>query len=261
MNEPITLEELYRGKPTKIKNAEYFPTKDYVDPFIQYMSKFTDNFVINAKLPDQITKTVHDKIDYDDVTYNRVWVQAVMPEEYMFDNHSEVVGFLYGLDVKKPVCKIYRGGMNMACTNLCVFSPEFLDLQPLDPSKALNYNPIKNLMEQTSDLKQWIKVLKETSWERDIPAMERNLGKWTRNTIEQSCDFGFGKVKLSTTNVVDAYKHLFIDKTSPYYIPEDHDVNMFTVYNAFTDLITNDGNKDIINKAEKTLLVKSILDF
>ena len=116
-------------------------------------------------------------------------------------------------------------------------------------------------MEQTSDLKQWIKVLKETSWERDIPAMERNLGKWTRNTIEQSCDFGFGKVKLSTTNVVDAYKHLFIDKTSPYYIPEDHDVNMFTVYNAFTDLITNDGNKDIINKAEKTLLVKSILDF
>lgn len=253
----MTLDELYVGKPTKIKNAEYYSTKDYVDPFIQEMSKYTDHFEIQAKLPQQITQS--EKLD--DVTYNRVWVQAVMPEQYQWDNHTEVIGFLYGLDIRKPVVKIYRGGLNMACTNLCVFDPSFIQIQELEPAKAIDYNPIHNLMEQTSDLKNWITTLKSTYWERTIPIIENNLGKWVRNTINQSCNLGYGKVKLSSKDVIDAYKHLFIDTTNEYYIPEDRDVDMFTVYNAFTDIITNDGNKDIINKAEKTLLVKSILDF
>ena len=261
MSEILTLDDLYKGKPTRIKDKEYFPTGEYIDPFIQYMSKFTDDFRVSAKLPKQITQTVQDKMGFDDITYNRVWIQAVMPEEYMFDNHSEVIGFLYGLDIRKPVCKIYRGGLNMACTNLCVFSPEFINIQELEPNKVLDYNPIHNLMEQTSDLKKWISTLKEMQWERTTPLIEKNLGKWTRNTIEQSCNLGFGKVKLGTSDVVDAYKHLFMDKTNAYYIPENKDVDMFTVYNAFTDLISNDEEKDIINKAEKTLLLRSILDF
>lgn len=34
---------------------------------------------------------------------------------------------------------------------------------------------------------------------------------------------------------------------------------MFTVYNAFTQIITDD-DKDIMNKVEKTLLLKTILE-
>ena len=37
------------------------------------------------------------------------------------------------------------------------------------------------------------------------------------------------------------------------------EVDGFTVYNAFTDLITQD-KKDLVNKFEKTLLVKEIMD-
>ncbi len=256
----LTLDQLLAGKPTKIRTKDYFPTKAYVEPFLDFMGKFTDDFRIQAKLPDQITRTVNGEINVDDITYNRVWIQAVMPEEYSWDNHNEVVGFLYGLDVRKPICKIYRGALNMACTNLCVFSPDFINIQEIEPEKALNYSPTKFLMEQTSDLKQWIETLKSTEWDRTVPLMEANLGKWMRNTITQSCDLGYGKVKLGTKDVVDAYKHLFIEEDSDYYIPEESNVDMFTVYNAFTDLITNDGGKDIINKAEKTLLLRNILD-
>ena len=41
------------------------------------------------------------------------------------------------------------------------------------------------------------------------------------------------------------------------------DVNMFDVYNAFTQQITNarDKSKDIINIFEKTLLLRQILQF
>jgi hypothetical protein len=257
----LSLEQLLAGKATKIKSKAYYETKAYVEPFLDYMGKFTSDFRIQAKLPEQITRTTNNEINTDDITYNRVWIQAVMPEEYSWDNHNEVIGFLYGLDVRKPIVKIYRGALNMACTNLCVFNPDFINIQELEAEKAINYRPIKSLMEQTSDLKQWITSLKESEWDRTVPLIEANLGGWMRRTISQSCDLGFGKVKLAVQNVVDAYKHMFIDVDSEYYIPENENVNMFTVYNAFTDLITNDGGKDIINKAEKTLLLRNILDF
>ena len=88
----LTLEELYLGKPTIIKNKEFKSTKDYVAPFIDRMSKYTDDFRISVKLPDQMTTTK----DNPDVTYNRVLIQAVMPESYFNeDNHRQVVGMLY----------------------------------------------------------------------------------------------------------------------------------------------------------------------
>ena len=64
----ITLSALLEGKPTIIREKEYFATKDYIQPFIDEMSKFTKDFVINVQLPDQVTISNDSK----DVTYNRV---------------------------------------------------------------------------------------------------------------------------------------------------------------------------------------------
>ena len=64
----ITLNALLEGKPTIIREKEYFATKDYVQPFIDEMSKFTKEFVVNVQLPDQVTISNDSK----DVTYNRV---------------------------------------------------------------------------------------------------------------------------------------------------------------------------------------------
>lgn len=255
----ITLPELLKGKATQIKDKEYFKTEDYVMPFIDRMSKFTDDFKIEVKIPDQITFTKDGNINTDDITYNRVWIQAIMPEEYRFDNHDEVIGMIYGIDVRKPVVKIYRGGLNMACTNLSIFDPSFLALQELESKKAINYNAVKNLMEQTSNMKVWLDKLHNTEFDRTDELIERNLGRWVRNSINTSYDTGFGKVKIAASTPVDAYKLMFENKKSPYYIDESSSVDMFTVYNAFTQLVTHDGGKDIMNKVEKTLLLKDIL--
>ena len=64
----ITLNAMLEGKPTIIREKEYFATKDYIQPFIDEMSKFTKDFVINVQLPDQVTISN----DNRDVTYNRV---------------------------------------------------------------------------------------------------------------------------------------------------------------------------------------------
>ena len=105
----ITLDELLRGKATRIKDRDYFPTEAYAEPFLETMSKFTSDFRVQVKLPDQITRTITGEYNTDDVTYNRVLIEAVLPDEYAWDNHDEVIGFLYGLDVRKPICKMYRG--------------------------------------------------------------------------------------------------------------------------------------------------------
>jgi hypothetical protein len=255
----LTIEQLLQGKATRIKEKEYFSTEQYVVPFLERMSKFTNDFRVQVKLPDQITLTNEGNINKDDVTYNRVWIQAVLPDEYCFENHQEVIGMVYGLDVRKPIYKIYKGGLNMACTNLCIFNPDFLDIQEIEPETAVNFRSLERLMEQTDDMR----VRLNNMFNMEIPYIETDidqmLGKWVRNTIDQSYDKGFGKVKLATSTAIDAYKLLYCKKDSPYYVEPGQSTNMFNVYNAFTQLITDD-DRDIVNKAEKTLLLQNILE-
>ena len=80
----LTIPQLLDGKSTVIKNVEFFPTKMYVEPFLEKMSKFTDNFMVQAITPDQMSVTKDNK----DIVYNRVWIQAVMPESHLVDNHK-----------------------------------------------------------------------------------------------------------------------------------------------------------------------------
>ena len=64
----ITLSALLKGKTTIIREKEYFATKEYIQPFIDEMSKFTKDFIVNVQLPDQVTISNNNK----DLTYNRV---------------------------------------------------------------------------------------------------------------------------------------------------------------------------------------------
>lgn len=253
LNNTITIQELFKGKETIIKNKEFFATKTYVEPFLERMSKFTKDFRIQAVIPDQITKTGGS----GDITYNRVLVQAVLPEEFTVNNHEEVIGFLYGVDVRKPVVKIYRGHLNSACTNLCVFNPQWLNIQELIPGDPINFNPIDELMSMPNDFKINLEKLKATYLDR----MERKrlLGEWVDYSLRGSEDYGFGKVKIATSTPIDAYKSLFIDQESEYYIPEGYDPTLFDVYNAFTQIITDD-KKDMMNKFEKTIIINRLLN-
>jgi hypothetical protein len=248
----ITLKELLKGKSTMIKNKEFFPTRNYVEPFIDRMSKFTQDFRFDVKLPDQMTGNK----EHTDITYNRVLIQAVLPESHMIDNHDEVIGFLYGIDVKKPVVKIYKGHLNRACTNLCVFNPSWINVQELIPGDPINFNPISELLEMQCDFALRLKSLKDTYINRDD--RRRYLGEWVDYALRESQDYGFGKVKLAVSTPIDAYKELFINQESEYYIPMGIDPSLFDIYNSFTQIV-NDDKKDLMNKFEKTIIINRLL--
>ena len=254
----ITISELLKGRATRIKKNEYLKTEAYVTPFLNKMSKFTNDFRVQVKLPDQITKTTDGEINMDDITYNRVWIQAVMPEEYAFDNHQEVIGMVYGLDTKKPVVKLYKGGLNMACTNLCVFNPLFLNVQELEPEKTINFSSVDTLLSQTNDLKVWLEKLHNEEFKVTPDNVNESMGRWINNCWDTAWNRGYGTVKVSDSLVLGASKLLFRDEESPYYVGKDSSTDMFNVYNAFTQMITDDS-RDIMNKFEKTYLIKDIL--
>lgn len=254
----ITLDELLKGKATKIKDKSFFQTATYVEPFLERMNKLTDNFQVKVELPEQITVTKREDVDFEDITYNRVWIQAILPQSYQIDNHDDVIGMVYGLDVRKPIVKFYRGGLNKACCNLCVFDPTYLNVQEIQSTKAIKFGGLDNIINKTNEIEQFLSSLHNTPFINTEENINENLGKWVINTLDLSYDNGLGKAKLATSTAVDVYKLLFKDFKSPYFVG-DKDTTMFNVYNAFTELISN-KDKDIINKCEKTLLVKDILD-
>lgn len=255
----IDLNTLLQGKATIIKKKEYLPTEAYVTPFLERMSKYTNDFRIQARLPDQISITKKEDLNLEDTVFNRVWIQAVLPNEFSFNNHQEVIGMVYGLDTRKPIVKIYRGALNMACLNLCVFNPSFLEVHELEPESPINFRGLQSLMGQVSDIKSWLDRLSETFITYEENVINENLGLWVRNALSTSFDNGYGKVKLSASTAVDAYKLLYEKEDSPYFVKPGEATSMFNVYNAFTELISNTDTRDIMNKAEKTLLLKDIL--
>lgn len=255
----ITIDQLLQGKQTRIKDKDYFPTRAYVEPFLEKMSKLTNDFRVKVELPDQITLTSNGEINQEDITYNRVWVQAVMPPEYVVDNHDEVVGMIFGLDTRKPVAKFYRGGLNKACTNLCVFSPSFLQTQEIAPNSALDYEALDYIQGKAYALKAYLDRLHNTPFYRDDQYLNEELGKWVRNCLNIPFHNGVHTVKLAVSTAIDAYKLLIEKEESPYFIKPESNSTMFNVYNAFTELISNDKDKDIMNKCEKTLLLNHIL--
>lgn len=252
----LTLEQLYSGKATRIKDKEYFSTEAYVAPFIERMAKYTDKFIIQAKPADQISLTRDGEINFDDVIYNRVNIEAILPDDYAFEGHKQVVGFVYALDTRKPVVKQYVGGIRTACLNLCVFNPSALSVQGLEPESAINYSFLKNCMSMTEDI--GIRLEKLTKMEFSKEECFKEMGKWVDNCINRRFVTDFGAVKLAESTPIEAYKNLFYNEKSDYYTTEDF-VTGFDCYNSFTDIICNGKNKDLVNRFEKVQLVSQIM--
>lgn len=252
----IELKDLLAGKATRIKNNDYFPTAAYVEPFLERMQKFTSDFRVQVRLPDQVTKTKDGNIDLEDITYNRVWIQAVLPEEYAFDNHRESVSLLYALDTRKPIVKIFKNALNMACLNMCVFNPEFIQVSLLEPESPINYGFVDQVMQITDKTKFMLEKLSTTRLKKD--SLYTELGRWVDNTISKKFTASYGTIKISESTPIEAYKLLCKKEDSPYYSSNDH--SYFDIYNAFTDIICNDSGRDIVNKFEKVYLVSEILN-
>lgn len=258
----IQLNELLAGRATRIKNRDYFQTAAYVEPFLDRVQKISKEIRVQVQLPTQITYTANGDINTEDITYNRVLIEAILPDEYKFndDPHRAVLGMVYGIDVRKPVVKFFKGQERMSCTNLCVFSPQLLSCQDLEPETQIDFKPLERIIEQTDDTATWLKKLIETEFDCSEHNVNESLGRWIRNCINYSFNNHYQPVKIACSTPIDAYKSLFEKEDDDYYIGLNGNTSMYQIYNAFTQVLTDGMKKDPFNIFEKTLLVKDILD-
>ena len=258
----IQLNELLAGRATRIKSKDYFQTAAYVEPFLDRVQRLTKEIRVQVQLPNQITYTANGDINTEDITYNRVLIEAILPDEYKFndDAHRPVLGMVYGIDVRKPVVKFFKGQERMSCTNLCVFSPQLLSCQDLEPETQIDFKPLERIIEQTDDTATWLKKLIETEFDCSEHNVNESLGRWIRNCINYSFNNHYQPVKIACSTPIDAYKSLFEKEDDDYYIGLNGNTSMYQIYNAFTQVLTDGMKKDPFNIFEKTLLIKDILD-
>ena len=252
----LTIDQLLQGKATRIKDKEYFTTEQYVVPFLERMSKFTNELIIQAKPADQISLTPNGDINFEDIIYNRVNIEAVLPNEYCYEGHKQVVGFVYALDTRKPVVKEYMGGLRTACLNLCTFNPAALSVQELQSEHAIDYNFLNYCLELVDDMGVKLRQLENMEFTKE--QMYNELGQQIDRCINFKFYNDFGTVKLPESLPIEVYKNLFYNEKSDYFT-QNNIVSGFDVYQAYTDIICNGKSKDLVNRFEKTFLVSRIM--
>lgn len=244
------LKTVLLGKELEIKNKHYFSTAFYVEPFIERLAPFNVEFRCQVKNPDQFT--ISD--GKPDLAYTRVNIQAVFPKENN-KPYRKVINMVYGLDVKTPVVKFSVGALDNENDNFIVFDKDSIIIQEIEPDTPLNYNCIISLIEKTDNINAMISSIKDVFIDRnDIYNL---LGQWIDFVLDNGFINECGKIKLSSSMPIDAYKLLTKDRDSEFYVSEELPISLFDVYSAFISLIRDD--KDIINQFEKTILVDRLL--
>lgn len=247
----VTLDVLLKGRSTRINDRDFLSTEDYVSPFIDKMSKFTDTYRIEAIPPNQVT--FDNSEEY--ITYNKVLVQALMPSK--IEEYNEIFALAYTIEGRKPVYKVYRAMFDNSTNQTIVFDPNWTIVREIKPGETFGF-PIKDLMEYTSDFELRLKKYSTDTFSTKEDSRYNRLGYWIEKCQFETWQNEFGgKVKLSPTNVVKAYNSVYIDNSSDYYVG-DKDSTIINTYKAFANIIAND-KKDICNKFEKTMLINSLL--
>ena len=234
----ITLDALIQGKPTIIKDKTYLSTRDYVEPFLSQVSKYTNKFICKVQPPKQLTISNQK----EDITYNKVWIQAILP-------NNDVYGFVYALDVKTPIYKVYRAYLDPNTRLTRVFDINWLQVGTLSCTEKPNFS-IDNLMSATSTVEMKSKILSNTTFCLETKDINEFLGKCiNRSLIYEYKSIG-GKVKLSPNNIIKAYQATFnnLEKV----------ITWESFYNALCKEINDD--KDLVNIFEKTLLIGMLFD-
>lgn len=248
----LTLDELLKGKSTKIKNNNYFSTEQYVIPFIERLNNIATDYVCRAIEPIQLQL---DENGEPVPIYNKVLIEGLVPYD---EKYAIVYGMSYALDVKTPVCKFFTCFKdNLESGHLFIDNDRFITYQEINPETRLNYAKLDNILQMDTSYQAWTENLKQIDFNASNDEVNYRLGQWIRFAINFSKTTDFGEVKIATNDVIAAYKSLFENYKSEFFTSLGVHVDFYRIYSAFSKILY-DG-KDIVNLIDKTYLLKSIL--
>lgn len=247
----MELKELLLGQKTRIRSNDYFSTEAYVTPFIERMSKYTDQFIYEAVPASQVSVNPDGS---ENMIYNKVHVEAILPGG---EEISESMGFTYALDARKPVVRFYKAWKRNDTGCLLLNDDNFIHSQDLEPETTINYKAVEQLLEKQLDY-SWIEKIQQTSWKATNDEVNYRLGQWIRFAINFFINSEYGKVKIATNDIVNGYKKLFETSSSNFFKSLGTDCINYEMLSAFSTVLY-ENKKDPVNLIVKTRLLNSIL--
>jgi hypothetical protein len=247
-------EIIEKGQKTIIKGNEYLETKAYCLPFLERMRKYTDMFDCFAICPQQLSIGPNGE---PQMVYNKVHIEAILPGNN--PDISEVIGFTYALDTRKPVARIYKAWKNNVSGSLMLNNSNYIINQTIEPETSLNFSGVQKLLETELDW-DWIERLKSTCWEASNDQVNYKLGQWIRFAINFNVSDEYGKVKIATNDIIAGYKLLFEDSNSPFFTSLGIQCNFHKTLDALSSILYN-SQKDPVNLIVKSYLLKDIISF
>ena len=247
-----TLQNIYNGPATTIKNKTYFSTRQYVEPFINAVSDFASRHICEVKVADQLEG------NGTRVIYNKVLVTSICNSEYDFNVNGtvyhRVVCMSYNLDTRKPLCKFYTGVVDPDL-NFYAFGDNCMFIQEIEPENALDYSSVQTIFR--NGLSDNCQEMLEQLVTVPIYNSPDILGHWVDFAIKKEYYNEAGKVRMSVTLPVDVYKSVTMDQDSEFYF-DGEEIPIITVLKSFSNFINND-EKDLNNRYEKMQLVNKLL--
>lgn len=247
----ISLEELLKGKKTRIKGNEFLTPEVYVKPFIERMNGFTDDFVIKVVEPQQITLN---RDGTEDIVYNKVSIEATIPDGM---DYSETIGMVYALDTRKPLVKFFRCLKSNEFNNFIIETDNNIITQTLEPESPINFRSLDALLQKDFKTDEFLDHIKTLDFDASNDQVNYKLGQWIRFAINFYLNSEFGKIKIGTPDIITGYKDLFEDSKSDFFISLGSHSQYLKIYNALSRVIYE--GKDIVNAIDKTYLLKNIL--
>jgi hypothetical protein len=219
----------------------------YIEPFIDVIDKSGLNAVsYDVAVADPVINQNPDNTS--NISYPRVRVEAKFNFDKMIEGLSPVIGFVYSLDVQKPIIRAYVGQNVMACLNLTIFNAECVETVNLLDDYNVIYNKVNGFVQRYSDIyNDFEKNYFELQTEISQPETRYTVGK----LLEMSM-----KGKLGTSAIVGAVRAMN-DNKSKYYTWENGNFSntKWNIYNAVTDNLKT----EFIERPLKTLALSNII--
>lgn len=167
---------------------------------------------------------------------------------------KEVINFVYGLDIKKPIYKVFRS--YLIEDKHFIFDRNWITINELDPEKELKYS-ISTLMSMTNNVVSVIDKMKKTFIDDD--KKYSIVGELIEKTMLFEYNTIGGKVKLSPNMIIKSYESIYVDATSKYY-KSNQECSIYDLYCTLADQITDGSKKDLMNVFEKTILIGDLFN-
>lgn len=241
MEKVLTIDDVFNSK-TYVKGERNYKTpREYLEPFIEKIQNIAPD--IKVRTSGIVQNAEEDRTI--NTAYSRILIEA-SKERLQSEGLFPTFGIIIGLDIQKPVYKIYEGTTVSACTNLCVFNQNNMFTGSIFDGLSEGYDRLgtwvsnyENTFGQNLDI---YKRLESVQLGKD--ELKQRLGELLKFSIENSY--------LGTNPVVLAAKELF-NPNSSYSIEKDGSSTDWNLYNAVTAYLSS--KSDILDKASKTLLL------